>query len=196
MVKPGDTVRGVVRDQDGINILKTTNAGKQAILIDKLPVPIDVNDFFSFDHGGVDTSGVLLFPLPELSVGHHRLVYKVSDSFGATTVDTLFFDVTDAANYYAEAVLNYPNPFKTSTQFLLRLSNRASIKLDLFTVSGKRVRTLEQTRDAGEAWIEWDGRDGTGDDLANGTYLYVATVTFDGLDRAPVVLRGGVSKVR
>ncbi len=196
VVKLGDTVRGVVRDQDGINILETTNSGKQAILIDNLPIPIDVNDFFTFDHGGVDTSGVLLYPLPELPVGRHRLVYKVSDAFGATTVDTLFFDVTDAANYYAEAVLNYPNPFKTSTQFLLRLSNRASIKLDLFTVSGKRVRRLEQVRDAGEAWIEWDGRDGAGGDLANGTYLYVATVTFDGLDRAPVVLRGGVSKIR
>jgi hypothetical protein len=196
VVKLGDTVRGVVRDQDGINILATTNEGKQAILFDNQPIPIDVNEFFAFDHGGVDTSGVLLYPLPELSVGRHRLVYKVSDSFGATTVDTLFFDVTDAANYYAEAVLNYPNPFQTSTQFLLRLSNRASIRLDLFTVSGKRVRTLEQVRDAGEAWIEWDGRDGAGGDLANGTYLYVATVTFDGLDRAPVVLRGGVSKIR
>jgi Peptidase family C25/FlgD Ig-like domain len=196
VVKPGDTVRGVVRDQDGINILETTNAGKQAILIDHVPVPIDMNEFFTFDHGGVDTSGVLLYPLPELPVGHHRLVYKVSDCFGATTVDTLYFDVTDAANYYAEAVLNYPNPFRTSTQFLLRLSNRASIRMDLFTVSGKRVRTLEQVRDAGEVWIEWDGRDGAGGDLANGTYLYVATVKFDGLDRAPVVLRGGVSKIR
>lgn len=195
-VKTGDTVRGIVRDQDGINILSTTNEGKQAILIDNLPVPIDVNEFFSFDHGGVDTSGVLLYPLPELAVGRHRLVYKVSDSFGATTVDTLFFDVTDTANYFAEAVLNYPNPFQTSTKFLLRLSNRAAIRLDIFTVSGKRVRRIEEHRDGGEAWIDWDGRDGAGGDLANGTYLYVATVSFTGLDRAPVVLRGGVSKIR
>jgi hypothetical protein len=196
VVKPGDTLRGVVRDQDGINILSTTNEGTQAILIDDLPVPIEVNEFFSFDHGGVDTSGVLLFPLPDLTVGRHRLVYKVSDNFGATTVDTLFFDVTDAADYYAQAVLNYPNPFQTSTRFLFRISNRASIRLDVFTVSGKRVRRLEEVRDGGETWIEWDGRDGAGDDLANGTYLYVATVSFAGLDRAPVVLRGGVSKIR
>jgi hypothetical protein len=196
VVKPGDTVRAIVRDQDGINILSTTNEGRQAILIDNLPVPIDVNDFFSFDHGGVDTSGVLLFPLPDLKVGKHRLVYKVSDSFGATALDTLFFDVTDAQDYYARAVMNYPNPFQTSTQFLFRLSNRAQVTLDIFTVSGKRVRRIEETRDGGEVWVEWDGRDAVGDDLANGSYLYVATVDFVGLDRPPTVLRGKLTKIR
>jgi hypothetical protein len=196
VVKPGDTVRALVRDQDGINILATTNEGRQAILIDQLPIPIDVNEFFAFDHGGVDTSGVLLFPLPDLAVGPHRLIYKVSDSFGSTTLDTLAFQVADAQDYYAEAVLNYPNPFQTSTQFLFRLSNRASIQLDIYTVSGKRVRSIDDVRDGGEAWIEWDGRDASGGDLANGTYLYVATVDFEGLERAPVVLRGKLSKIR
>jgi hypothetical protein len=195
-VKTGDTVRALVRDRDGINILSTTNEGKQAVLIDDVPLPIDVNDFFTFDHGGVDTSGVLLYPLPELDVGRHRLVYKVSDSFGATTLDTLAFNVTDPSDYYAEAVFNYPNPFATSTQFLFRVSNRASIHLELFTVSGKRVRRLEQVRDGGQVWIAWDGRDEVGDEVANGTYLYVATIDFVGLDRAPVVLRGKLSRIR
>jgi hypothetical protein len=137
VVKAGDTVRARVRDADGINILNTTNEGRQAILIDKLPIPLDVNEFFSFDHGGTDTSGVLLFPLPDLHTGHHRLVYKVSDSFGLTSLDTLQFDVTDTANYFADAPFNFPNPFKDSTRFLFRISNRASIKLEMYTVSGK-----------------------------------------------------------
>lgn len=196
VVKPGDTVKAVVRDGDGINILATTNAGKQAVLIDNLPLPIDVNDFFSYDHGGTDTSGVLLFPLPDLDVGRHRLVYKVSDAFGFTTVDTLFFDVTDAADFFAEAVFNYPNPFKESTQFLFRVSDRASISLDIFTVSGKRVRGIDTVRDGGDVWIEWDGRDGAGGDVANGTYLYVASIKFVGVDRPPVVLRGKLSRIR
>lgn len=196
VVKAGDTVRALVNDADGINILNTTNEGRQAILIDNLPVPIDVNEFFSYDHGGTDTSGVLLYPLPDLHTGHHRLVYKVSDSFGFTTLDTLQFDVTDAANYYAEAPFNYPNPFKDSTRFLFRISNRASIKLELYTVSGKFVRRLQDTREAGEAWVEWDGRDGAGGDVANGSYLYVATIDFVGVDRPPVVLRGRLSRIR
>jgi len=196
VVKVGDTVRASVHDADGINILNTTNEGRQAILIDNLPVPIDVNSYFSLDHGGTDTSGVLLYPLPDLRVGHHRLVYKVSDSFGFTTLDTLQFDVTDTANYYAESPFNYPNPFKDSTRFLFRISNRASIKLAVYTVSGKFVRRIEETHDGGEVWIEWDGRDGAGGDVANGSYLYVATIDFVGVDRPPVVLRGRLSRIR
>jgi hypothetical protein len=44
--------------------------------------------------------------------------------------------------------------------------------------------------------VEWDGRDGVGDDLANGSYLYVATVEFTGLDRPPLALRGRLTKIR
>jgi hypothetical protein len=196
VVKPGDTVQGKVADADGINILNTTNEGRQAILIDNLPVPIDANGFFSFDHGGIDTSGVLLYPLPDLSVGSHRLVYKVSDSFGFTTLDTLRFEVTDAANYYAEPVFNYPNPFRDSTRFLFRISNRASVRLELFTVSGKFVRRIEETHEGGEVWVQWDGRDAGGGEVANGSYLYVATIDFVGVDRPAVVLRGALSRVR
>ncbi|HEX6791780.1 MAG TPA: C25 family cysteine peptidase, partial [Candidatus Krumholzibacteria bacterium] len=196
VVKPGDTVRARVADADGINILNTTNEGRQAILLDNLPVPIDVNEFFTFDHGGVDTTGTLLYPLPDLGVGKHRLVYKVSDSFGFTTLDTLQFSVTDEANYYAEAPFNFPNPFSDSTRFLFRISNRASIKLEVYTVSGKFVRRIEDLRDGGEVWVEWDGRDAGGGDVANGSYLYVATIDFVGIDRPPVVLRGALSRIR
>ncbi|MDH3196859.1 MAG: C25 family cysteine peptidase [Candidatus Krumholzibacteria bacterium] len=196
VVKPGETVRAVVRDADGINVLETINEGRQAILIDDLAVPIGANEFFAFDHGGTDTSGALLYPLPDLGVGDHRLIYKVSDSFGLTTLDTLLFSVTDAQNYYAEAVLNYPNPFKTDTRFLFRVSDRASIRLDVYTLSGKRIRRMETARDGGEVWVYWDGRDAVGDEIANGTYLYVATVTFVGVDRPPAVLRGKLAKIR
>jgi hypothetical protein len=195
-VKPGETLRAVVRDADGINTLVTTNEGKQALLFDDLAVPIDANEFFHYDHGGADTSGVLLYPLPELSFGHHRAIYKVSDAFGNTTLDTLQFNVTDPLNYFGEVVLNYPNPFKTSTEFLVRLSDRADIRLDIFTVSGRRIRRIEAVRDGGDAWIPWDGRDAHGGEIANGTYLYVATIDFWGLDRPPLVVRGKVAKIQ
>jgi hypothetical protein len=196
VVKPGESLQAVIRDQDGVNILNTTNEGRHALLIDDSPVPFDVTRFFEFDYGGTDTSGVLTYPLPELPVGNHRAILRVADSFAQTTLDTLEFSVTDPLDYYADVVLNYPNPFATSTQFLIRLSNRASIRLDIFTVSGKRIRRLEAVRDGGEEWILWDGRDQTGDEIANGTYLYVATVDFEGIDRAPLVIRGKLTKIQ
>jgi hypothetical protein len=202
VVKPGESLQALVNDGDGINILSTTNEGRHALLIDD-GFPIDVTEFFRFDHGGTDTSGALIYPLPELPMGDHRAIYKVGDSFGQTTLDTLNFAVADSMQYFAEAVLNYPNPFSTTTQFLITLSSRASIRLDIFTVSGKRIRRLETTRDGGavgvssyaEEWIFWDGRDAAGDEIANGIYLYVVTVDFLDVQRAPLVLRGKLSKI-
>jgi hypothetical protein len=196
VVKPGESLQAIIRDQDGINVLNTTAEGRQALLIDDSPVPFDVTGFFEFDHGGTDTSGVLTYPLPELSVGKHRAILRVADSFAQTTLDTLEFAVTDPMDYFADVVMNYPNPFATTTQFLIRLSNRASIRLDIFTVSGKRIRRLETVRDGGEEWIEWDGRDQIGDEIANGTYLYVATVDFEEIDRPPLVIRGKLTKIQ
>jgi hypothetical protein len=196
VVKPGESLQAIIHDQDGVNILNTTAEGRHALLIDDAPVPFDVTRFFEFDYGGTDTSGVMTYPLPELTVGGHRAILRVSDSFAQTTLDTLEFAVTDPLDYFAEVVMNYPNPFETETQFLIRLSNRASIRLDIFTVSGKRIRRLEAVRDGGEEWIAWDGRDHAGDEIANGTYLYVATVDFAGVDRPALVLRGKLTKIQ
>jgi hypothetical protein len=196
VVKPGESLQAVIRDQDGVNILNTTNEGRHALLIDDSPVPLDVTRFFTFDHGGTDTSGVLTYPLPELGVGDHRAILRVADSFAQTTLDTLDFAVTDPLDYFADVVLNYPNPFSTTTQFLVHLSNQASIRLDIFTTSGRRIRRIEAQLDAGEQWIFWDGRDVARDEIANGTYLYVATVEFTGVDRTPLVMRGKLTKIQ
>ncbi len=195
IVKPGAILQARVNDLDGVNILNTTPEGKIALVFDQTNLPIDVTDSFQFDHGGTDTSGTLGFPLPELSVGGHRAILKVADSFGQVTLDTLEFSMTDPQDFVAQVVLNYPNPFTTTTYFLVNLTDRADIQIDLFTISGKRIRRLEQMGDPGEVWINWDGKDSVGDSIANGTYLYVARVSFVGLDRAPVVLRGKVAKI-
>ncbi|UCH83609.1 MAG: hypothetical protein JSW50_14330, partial [Candidatus Latescibacterota bacterium] len=195
IVKPGAILQARVNDADGINVLNTTPEGKIALGFDAADLPIDVTKSFTFDHGGLDTSGVLSYPLPDLPIGEHRAIFKVADSFGQVQLDTLQFSVTEQMHYAAEAVLNYPNPFSSTTYFLFNLTDQADIQLDIFTTSGKRVRRLRETHEAGEAWILWDGRDAAGGPIANGTYLYVAKVSFVGLDRGPQTLRGKVVKV-
>ena len=195
VVKPGAVFLADIKDADGVNILNTTPEGKIALVIDKASLTLDVTSFFEFDHGGVDTSGTLRFPLPGLAVGPHTAVLKVSDAFGQTTLDTLAFTMIDPLDYNAEVVLNYPNPFVSSTYFLITLTDRADVRLDIFTVSGKKIRSIQSLKDSGEQWILWDGRDAHGSSIANGTYLYVARVSFVGLDRPPLVMRGKVVKI-
>jgi hypothetical protein len=78
-------------------------------------------------------------------------------------------------------VLNYPNPFSTSTQFVYTLTGEeppAQFSIQIMTVSGRVVRTLTQA-ELGPLRIgthrtdfTWDGTDDYGDRLANGVYLY------------------------
>ncbi|MEZ4883195.1 MAG: C25 family cysteine peptidase [Chitinophagales bacterium] len=78
-------------------------------------------------------------------------------------------------------VLNYPNPFTSSTRFLLTITGSEVpeyLKIQIMTVSGKVVREITQAElgslHVGENLTEfaWDGTDEFGDKLANGVYLY------------------------
>jgi flagellar hook assembly protein FlgD len=78
-------------------------------------------------------------------------------------------------------LLNYPNPFSTSTKFVFTLTGSEvpdEMLIQILTVTGKVVReitedelgTLHIGRNISE--YAWDGRDEFGDQLANGVYLY------------------------
>jgi hypothetical protein len=78
-------------------------------------------------------------------------------------------------------VVNYPNPFSTSTRFVFTLTGSKTpdyFKIQIMTITGKIVREI--TRDEiGPIRIgknitdyAWDGKDEFGDQLANGVYLY------------------------
>ncbi|MCB0641748.1 MAG: hypothetical protein KDC44_08925, partial [Phaeodactylibacter sp.] len=78
-------------------------------------------------------------------------------------------------------VLNYPNPFSTSTRFVYTLTGSEAptfFKIQIMTVSGRIVRELTQA-DLGmlrpgthQTDFAWNGTDAFGDPLANGVYLY------------------------
>jgi len=67
---------------------------------------------------------------------------------------------------------NYPNPFNPSTAIKFNLSGAAATQLDIFDLSGRKVRTLVQANlGAGEHTVRWNGQDDSGRSLASGTYL-------------------------
>ena len=70
-------------------------------------------------------------------------------------------------------VLNYPNPFSTSTQFTFEITAAAEIVIDIYTLEGRKIKTIEpEYFSVGYHTISWDGRDAYGSRLANGVYLY------------------------
>ena len=78
-------------------------------------------------------------------------------------------------------ILNYPNPFTTSTRFVFTLTGSEVpniFKIQIMTITGKVVREIHK-EELGAINIgrnitdfAWDGTDTYGDRLANGLYLY------------------------
>lgn len=78
-------------------------------------------------------------------------------------------------------VLNYPNPFSTSTQFVFTMTGSeipSQFKIQVISVTGKVVKEITKA-ELGNLHIgrniteyRWDGRDQYGQLLGNGVYLY------------------------
>jgi hypothetical protein len=68
---------------------------------------------------------------------------------------------------------NYPNPFNLSTVNCYDLPKSVHVKLSIYDILGRRVRTLvDATKPAGQHITTWDGRNNAGVQISNGVYMY------------------------
>ena len=68
---------------------------------------------------------------------------------------------------------NYPNPFNPETTIRYDLAKPVEVRLTVFDVLGRAVRTLVAHKQAAGAHSAvWDGRDDLGRQLASGVYVY------------------------
>ena len=86
-------------------------------------------------------------------------------------------------------MLNYPNPFTTSTAFVFTVTGSEvpqNIRIEVLTITGKIVREITKT-ELGSIHIgrnitdyKWDGTDQYGQKLGNGVYLYRVVTNLNG----------------
>jgi hypothetical protein len=86
-------------------------------------------------------------------------------------------------------MLNYPNPFTTSTAFVFTITGSEvpqNIKIQILTITGKIVREITSD-ELGPLHIgrnitefKWNGTDMYGSRLANGVYLYHVVTNLNG----------------
>jgi hypothetical protein len=68
---------------------------------------------------------------------------------------------------------NYPNPFNPETTISYALPEVTYIRLIIYDLSGRVIRTLIQDyKQPGHHTVVWDGRDEEGRAVASGVYLY------------------------
>lgn len=119
---------------------------------------------------------LVITPTTPLEPGRYSFTAYARDASGNQS-DTLDGEFVVSKTNGFDKVMNWPNPFKSKTYFtfILKSDSEADVKCIVYTVAGRKIRTLSldnSSRRVGLNKIEWDGFDEDGNEVANGTYLY------------------------
>ena len=122
--------------------------------------------------------------------GDYTLIVKASDASSNRSGEKdykISFEVINRSTI--TEIMNYPNPFTTSTRFVFTLTGSKIpnvFTIQILTVTGKVIREITK-QELGNLRIgrniteyAWDGRDEFGDRLGNGVYLYRVITKIEG----------------
>ncbi len=172
-VRAGDEMTAVLQDTSSIAILGTTPGNSLTVEFDDSGFMTDVTHAFIFDPNSY-TSGRLSFQLPgDLPLGDHMVALHASDVLGNVGNDTISFLLVADSIVGMDSITLFPNPTPGPCRLIFELSDPMLVKWDIYTLSGHRIKSLQEDLSAGPQILPWDGRDDQGDEIANGTYLYV-----------------------
>jgi len=160
-----------------------------AVLDDKTDEAFVLNDYYEADLNSYQ-KGTIRFPFEDLEEGRHKLTLKVWDVYNNSREVTTEFIVEKAKDIVISRVYNYPNPFTTHTEFWFehnQANKQIYAQVQIFTVSGKLVKTIEKNilnEGFRSTSMIWDGLDDYGDKLARGVYVYHLRVRAENLSVA------------
>ncbi len=164
-------------DPSGINLLG--NPGRQlALYVDGSPQ--DVSRSFRYDPGS-STDGQLEVTIGTMQEGAHSLELRASDCLLNRSSESLDFTVLSTGSVLLSQVFVYPCPASDGVSINWSQSGDASVSVSVFTVAGRRILE-ERNIPAGQGYNQWwwDLRDGDGDPVASGAYVYRITAAAAG----------------
>jgi hypothetical protein len=89
-----------------------------------------------------------------------------------------------------QMIKNYPNPFKSATTIQFDIPNQGQVNLIVYDLSGNHVKTLvNETRNAGNYSIDWDGKDESGNKMSTGTYYYVLKIEDQQVSKKMILIK-------
>ncbi len=172
------SIYAILFDSSGINTVGNGIGHDITAQLDNEPQKLYVlNDFYESNLDSYQ-KGQVIYKLSKLSEGPHTIKFKAWDINNNSTERTTEFIVSASAQLALDHVLNYPNPFTTHTSFFFEHNAACSgmtVQVQVFTVSGKLVKTLDTyiiSQGFRNTSLEWDGKDDFGDQLARGVYIY------------------------
>ena len=122
--------------------------------------------------------------------GEYELIVSGRDVSGNTAGALNYHTVFTVINKpMISEMLNYPNPFTTSTAFVFTLTGSQvpqNLRIQVLTITGKVVRDITK-EELGPIHVgrnitefKWDGTDMYGQKLANGVYIYRVITNLNG----------------
>jgi len=172
-------------DENGINTASGVGHDIVATIDGDETNPFILNDYYVADEDTYQ-SGALSYPFRNLSPGLHTLTLKAWDVYNNASTKEIQFVVFDQnQSLELKNVLNYPNPFINYTEFWFNhnSSGTLNVSIQIFTVSGKLIKTINTQTNTGNGTsslsrdISWDGTDDFGNKIGKGVYVYKLNVS-------------------
>jgi hypothetical protein len=187
-------------------VIKLKDEAKWGLVDDTSLVSIQVIDPDAITRRYFFNSDTLQFTSPQVSTGDNTAVINFKPHFQKDGIYKLIVSGKDKSENQAGNVdykvdfevinkpmisnmLNYPNPFTTSTAFVFTITGvevPQNLKIQILTITGKIVREITKD-ELGPLHIgrnitefKWDGTDQYGQKLANGVYLYRVETNLNG----------------
>ncbi|MBK9255902.1 MAG: hypothetical protein IPM42_10475 [Saprospiraceae bacterium] len=188
IVSPMPEIKIVLQDDN--QYIPVTNAEQFEIRLDtgrnqiKTITMDDVTIKFTPSTSSSEPATLQYFP--KLKTGEYKLMvqgYDMSGNKSGKNDKVVSFRVIEEES--VTNVLNYPNPFSTSTQFIFTLTGSEIpdiMSISIMTMSGKVVREITKEElgplriGVNRTEYKWDGRDEYGSKLGNGVYLYKVNI--------------------
>ena len=167
--------------QPGYVTLESGNASNWGVLVSTGPLEFPAGASYSYSFAIVAGEN-----LDSLQVNAYRARQWFLHRDVQTGIDW------DAAGRISRPTLfqNFPNPFNPSTRISFLLPHRTHVKLQVFDVSGRAIRTLQDGHmDAGKWDIPWDGENDNARRVSSGIYFYRLVTEFGEKSRKMVLLR-------
>lgn len=161
-VSPHPTMTIMIEDESGFDFARTPFT----VALDDNK--IEASELAVFHNKDSKNQAVITFA-PQLKVGEHHLQIEATDINGNMASTKVEFTV--AGKFVLASIANHPNPFARQTTIAFNLTDIAEqVKLGIYTVSGRLIRSFTFTDISGYVEQEWDGLDEDGNDIANGVY--------------------------
>ncbi|MBI1796097.1 MAG: hypothetical protein HY076_00430 [Candidatus Eisenbacteria bacterium] len=188
-VRPNAVLRADITDPSGILITGHTLQNGIIVTVDgNSNTRADITSTFRYAAGSYQT-GTASFTLPGLAPGPHTIKVSAADNLASginaaahRASASIDFEVSEIPALAVKRAFLFPNPTRSGgpgsggTFVIDAPGDAVNVLLNLYSVSGRLLRTLKAFGGLGQVQIPWDGLDRDGERLASGTYLFKAQV--------------------